>query len=121
MSRKNTLLGYPWLNANAAVAQTSQVTQIQFLDNVGIQTDLVGATLAGSIDAQVSANFARDNQGNVTNPGTWVTLATQAITAGQPTTTYMDLNQLSAPWIRLVWTRTAGTGTITSIITAKML
>ncbi len=104
MSRHNSLPAYQLLQGNLQLTLTSEVTHIGFLDNIGIQTDLEGTDAAGAIRAQVSANYARDAvSGVVTNPGTWVTLLSQAITAGEPANTYMDLNQLSAPWIRLIW------------------
>lgn len=123
MSRKNVLLPHEIIPAgtSAATDVTSDVTNIQYLDNIGLQVDLASADLVGTLKVEVSANYQRDAQGNVLNAGTWITQTSQAIAAGQPASTYFDLNQLSAPWVRLVWDRDSGTGTIAAVITGKML
>jgi hypothetical protein len=122
MSRKNQLQSFAILSAaSLATSLTSAVTNIGHLDNIGIQADLVSGDAAGTLAVQVSANYDQDYLGNVLNPGNWNTITSQAIAAGQPASVYFDLNQLSAPWIRLIYTRTSGTGTITAVIVAKML
>jgi hypothetical protein len=122
MSRKNQLQSFAILSAaSLATSLTSAVTNIGHLDNIGIQADLTSVDAVGTLAVQVSANYDQDYLGNVLNPGTWNTITSQAIVAGAPASTYFDLNQLSAPWIRLIYTRTSGTGTITAVIVAKML
>lgn len=131
-ARKNTLLKYQTItNASMASNVTSAVTSIQFLDNVGLQLNFSGSPV-GSFQAQVSADYAQDDYGNVTNPGTWTpiiltyyngTTVVQGIsvptTQGSPI--YLDLNQLSAPYLRVVYTAGSGSGTLNALITAKML
>ena len=120
MSARVFLPSFPILNAaSLASSLTSSPTNISLLDNVGIQADIASGDAAGTLAVQVSATYEQDAQGNVLNAGTWVTLTSQAIAAGAPANSYFDLNQMSAPWIRLIYTRTSGSGTITATIVAK--
>lgn len=123
MSTKRTIRQFTLLPTQAADSGfTSPITNITYLDNVGIQVDLTG-TLNGSVAVQVSANHVQDlmSPANVTTPGTWATLISQPITGSAPTPVYFDLNQLSAPYIRVVFTATSGSGSATVVITGKTL
>lgn len=131
--RKNNLLSYVTI-ANGDMSQaslTSKASNINYLDEIGLQFNWTGSPV-GAFAAQISADYAQDDQGNVTNPGNWVPLTftywngTVFITdfsiptsVGSPI--YLDLALLSAPWIRSVYTRISGSGTLTAIITAKQL
>lgn len=122
--RKNTLLNFKIISAGAMVGDlVSAVTSIQFLDNVGIQANIISGTPTGVLQVQVSADYAQTTEGGVTNAGHWVSLtpAQQSITAGAPAQTYFELTGLSAPWVRLIYTHTSGTGSLDAFITAKML
>lgn len=125
MSRKSNLLKYQVITSgNAALSSiTSSVTNIEFLDNIGYQINVASGTPTGVIKVQISIDYAQDINGNVTNAGNWVDLTpvSQTISAGSPSPIYFDMTQLSAPWIRLVYTRTSGSGTINAFITAKMI
>ena len=107
-------------NGSMAGNLTSAVTNTLLLDNIGYQVDISG-TATGTITIQVSIDYDQDNQGNVLNAGHWINLtsASQAITSGSPTDTYFDILPTSAPWIRLVYTSTSGTGTMNAFITGK--
>jgi len=134
MSRKNTLLSYPTISAGTMTGTsvlTSTVTNIQYLDNVGVQFTWSGSPV-GNFQIQVSADYAADINNNVTNAGNWAPLlftywnGTIFVTSyniptslGSPI--YMDLDLLSAPWIRVQYTNTSSTGTLTAVITAKAL
>lgn len=131
-NRKNTLLSYPIITAGVMTGTTtltSAVTNIQFIDDIGIQFTWTGSP-TGTFSVQVSADYAQDFQGNVTNTGNWATMtftywngsafvtATSIPTSvGSPI--YLDLALLSAPWIRATYTNASGTGTLTAVITAK--
>lgn len=104
---------------------TSSVSNIQNLDNIGIQLNFTG-TPNGTFFVQVSADYAQQVMGGVavvTNAGNWitVTLPTTPVASGSANQIYIDLNQLSAPWIRVQYTNTSGTGTLNAFITAKSL
>lgn len=120
--RKSNLLKFQVIDAgDLSDDVTSAVTNIQFLDNIGYQANLLTGTPDGTLSVEISADYAQDNNGNVTHAGNWITLTSQAITAGQPSNVYFDLNQLSAPWIRLFFESSSGTGTMDAFITAKMV
>lgn len=127
---KNTLLSYEILTgANAAGNLVSAVTNIQRLDNVGIQVHVASGTPTGTVQVQISADYEQDTEGNVLVVGNWInlkqpdntTLVAQVITAGSPAQTYFDLTQLSCPWIRITYTASSGSGTLNAFITAKAL
>lgn len=130
--RKNNLLSYPIIQSgDMSGSLLSKVTNIQYLDNIGLQYTWSGAPV-GFLSAEISADYAQDINGNVTNPGNWVPLTlsyfngtdfvtTTLIPTSVGSPVYLDLDLLSAPWIRARYTRTSGTGTLTTVITAKGL
>ncbi len=132
--RKNTLRLYPIITAGSMTGTasiTSAVTCIQWLDNVGMQFNWTSSPV-GTFQVQVSADYAQDELGNVTNPGNWAAVPLSYLLAGSMTQSatiptsvgspvYLDLNQLSAPWVRAVYTNASSTGTLNAFITAKAL
>jgi hypothetical protein len=100
---------------------TSPVTNIQFLDHVCIQLNFTG-TPAGTFDVQVSADYFQDSQGNVQNPGNWISLplSPTPAAAGAPNNIMIELFEMSEPFVRVVYTRTSGTGTFDMYIGAKV-
>lgn len=127
--RKNSLDNFKTTAAGdmSQATVTSTVSNIQFMDNIGIQVNILSGSPTGTFDVQISADHKEINQGGVpvvSVPGNWVSIgsAYQAtITAGSPSNVYFDLNQLSAPYVRLLWTKTSGTGTFESYIVGKMI
>ena len=103
---------------------TSTVTAIEFMDNIGYQLNFTGSPV-GNFQVQVSMDYDQDNNGNVINDGNWVavTLSSGSVNAatslGSPI--FIDLNQLSAPWIRVVYNHTSGSGTLNAFICGKMI
>ncbi len=124
MARKNTLLTYKIISAAAlgTASTTSAVTGIQFMDNIAMQFIWsAGSTPIGTIAIQVSLDYAQDSQGVVTNSGTWtaLTISPSLAISGNSGSLYVDLNQLGAPWVRAVYTKTSGTGTLNAYIAGK--
>ena len=121
--RKNALKQFQMITAGAMVGNlVSLVTNIENLDNIGIQANVVSGTPTGVLAVQISADYNAVN-GVVLNAGNWITLpaASQAITSGSPANTYFDLNQLSSMWIRLIYTATSSSGSLNAFIVGKML
>lgn len=118
--RKNNLRLYQNIvNGNMALSSIiSDITDIQFLDNIAIQLNFTGAPV-GVAAVQVSIDHAQDFNGNVSTAGNWVTIASSSMSGGSPI--LFDLNQVSATYIRVVYTRTSGSGTLQSFISAKMI
>lgn len=129
--RKNNLKQFQTItNGDMSQASiTSSTTDIQFLDNIGIQLNWTGAPV-GNFQVQVSADHNQDLSGNVSSSGNWIPVIVSywtgsAVATGVsiPTSVgspiYLDLNQLSSPYIRIVYARTSGSGTLNAFITAK--
>lgn len=98
---------------------TSAVTNIQYIDNIGIEIYVSAGSPVGTYAVQVSADYQQDAAGNVVNAGNWVSLSFSTAPDTTVNPIYLDMNQLSAPYIRLVYTRTSGTGTLQAYITGK--
>jgi hypothetical protein len=107
-------------NTSMAGSLTSDVVEIQNQDNIGVQLHWTG-TPAGSFAFQVSSDYREDAEGNVQVAGNWVPLTVSpAISAsGSGDDAYVDFNQLSALYMRVVYTRSSGSGTLTGIIVGK--
>lgn len=122
--RKNVLPLYTIIS-NGDMSQsslTSLATNIQFMDNVCIQLVWTG-TPSGAFTIQGSLTHQQDSQGNIINAGTWtdLSLSPAPVAAGSASSILIDMNQLSFPWIRVTYTKTSGTGTLTAVIGGKML
>lgn len=99
---------------------TSDPVYIQEQDNVGFQMNWTGDAV-GPFSVEVSLDHKEDLNGNVQVEGHWVaiTLSPVPAAAGTDDQAYVDITQLSAPWVRLVFTNTSGTGTLDVFATAK--
>lgn len=132
MGRKNNLKQFQSIINESMVSNIiSPITDLQFLDNIGIQLDFSGAPV-GNFQVQVSADYSQDLNGNVQEVGSWVPLiltyfngVSFTSSPNVPTSVgspiYLDLNQLSAPFIRVAYYATSGSGTLNAYITAKMI
>jgi hypothetical protein len=89
-------------------------------DNIGFHLAWTGSAV-GVFSIEVSANHKQDRSGNISSAGTWVTipLSSPITAANTPDDAYIDLNQLSAPWIRVKYARTSGTGSLGVYIVGK--
>lgn len=107
-------------NQSMAATFTSNPVEVMNQDNVGIQLNWTG-TPTGAFTFQVSNDYAQDSFGNVQNVGNWITLpVTPAIAAaGSGDVAFVDLNQTGALYVRVVYTRASGTGTLNGYISAK--
>jgi hypothetical protein len=100
---------------------------INLMDDVGIQTNVTnGSSAVGTLSIQVSADHLQDDEGNILVAGTWATVQsppgtnlTLAVTGNGAY--YFDLALLSAPYCRLAYTATSGTGTADGWVAAKAI
>lgn len=101
---------------------TSAVSNIEFLDNIGLQLIFTG-TPTGTFSVELSIDYQQDQQGNVINAGNWTAMSfsSSPVASGAAGTVYIDINQISAPWMRVKYTKTSGTGTLQGYLTAKMV
>lgn len=103
-----------------ATSQTSRAVEIKNQDNIGLQVTWAGAP-TGAFSVQISSDHIEDIEGNIQVAGHWVTLPlSPAVTAsGTPDDAYIDLNQMSAQYVRLVYTAASGAGTMTALAVGK--
>lgn len=123
MAQKQRIRSYKISSAvSLATSVTSSPTNIEGVDNVGYQINFTG-TPTGTFTVEVSADYQPGTSPHEEpiNAGNWIALPiSPAVTAsGAAGSAYIDLNQLSAPWIRIVYTRTSGTGSLDVYVTAK--
>lgn len=115
--QKNVLAVYHSIvNASMVGNITSPVTTISWLDNVAVQLIWTGAPV-GTFSVQGSLDY----NAVTSNPGTWVSLVLNPVptAAGSADSALVDMNQLSFPYIRVVYNFTSGTGTLNAYIAAK--
>jgi hypothetical protein len=114
-------------NASMSTSPTSLITSIQFLDNIGLEWIWSGSPV-GNFQVQVSADY----DPNESIAGNWIPIlftyynGSAFVTSYDIPTTmlspyYLDLSPLSAPWIKVVYTNTSGSGTLNGFLTAKAL
>lgn len=119
---KNALYPYHFIVAQTiATNYTSNPVNIQFLDNVCIQLNFTG-TPTGTFAVQGSLDYSQNALTGVqTNAGNWVPIALPItpVASGAAGTILLDLNQLSFPWIRVVYTASSSTGVLDGYIGAK--
>lgn len=110
------------VDASMASDITSSATNILFLDNVSIQFNYTG-TPVGTFDVQVSNDYEQDSQGVITNVGNWISIPLNPIptASGSADQVVIDINQISTPWLRIVYDATSGAGTLNMYISAKTI
>lgn len=125
MSAKTFIKPYKIVtDGDMSASITSPVTAVQMVDNIAYQLNFTGAPV-GTFSFQVSMDYEPGVGPNSEprNPGTWITLpVTPAIVAsGAPDSAFVDLNQQGTSYVRVVYNRTSGTGTLQVFVTAKSL
>jgi hypothetical protein len=109
-------------NQSMATDITSSAVEVRNQDNIGIQLSWSG-TPTGDILVEISSNHVQDAEGNITTDGNWVQLPLNpAITAsGSSDDAYIDLNQMTAQYIRVKYARTSGDGLLSAIVVGKAI
>ncbi len=114
--------------AGTSVVSTSSASSILYKDNIGLQYAFTG-TAQGQLDVQLSNDYnpgTPESAGGL-NAGTWISLTqtspnTLPATIGSGTSAvFINLQQISASYIRTQWTNSSGSGTITGTFAAKSL
>lgn len=114
--KQYNLRPYDVISATAVIADViSEPTDIFNKDNIIYQYEWTG-TLVGTFDVQTSLDYNPN-----TGLGTWDTipLGVSASAAGTPDSGTIEMNQMSAPWIRTTFTFSSGTGNLSVSISAK--
>lgn len=97
---------------------TGPAYDIRQQDNCSIQLNFTGAPV-GTFNIQGSLDYYPDTN----SAGNWiaVTFATPPVASGSAGQILLDMNQLSFPWIRIMYSRTSGTGTLDAYISTKVV
>jgi hypothetical protein len=100
---------------------TSQPSIIQNLSKVAYSVSWAGSSPVGVLSVQVSNDYSQNAEGGTLNPGTWntITLSTPANVSGNTGVGFIDIDS-AAFAIRLVYTKTSGTGSLQAFITGKV-
>lgn len=115
---KKVLLKFQTITAGSMAGNlASSVTNIEFLDNIGVQLNFTTSDAVGTFQVQVSMDYSPVNP----TAANWINLSLSPapVAASANDSIYIDLNQLSAPWIRTTYTRTSGSGTLDAFICGK--
>ena len=116
--QKQSLATFKLIDAQSMAGDvTSSVVGIKFTDNISIQMSFTG-TPTGVFDVQVSNDY---DPNLPTQTATWssLTLSATPVASGSGDSILMDLTQVPAPFIRVKYTRTSGSGTLNATIAAK--
>lgn len=84
---------------------TSAPTNVNFQDNVGYQLSWTGSP-KGFINAEISIDYDETLGGSPTEAGTWTPILEEDsidISTVNLPNYYLDINQISAPWIRFAF------------------
>lgn len=134
MSRKNFLPPYHLIvNGDMSGSITSKATDIQTYDNVAIQLVWTGGAV-GTFQVQVSSDYSQANVGasQVINAGTWTPITLQYLSNGSllnatsidtsvGSPIYLNLQELAAPYIRILYTASSSSGTLQAYISGKAI
>ncbi len=123
MASRPIFTPYPVItNGDMSAPIISKVTIIQNLSMIGYDISWSGATPVGSMSVEVSNTYSQNADGTVRNAGNWTTLALSAPTtvSGNTGNGFIDIDEISAYAIRLVYTPVSGTGTMQATINAKV-
>lgn len=106
--------------ASLATDLTSPVVETKNQDNIGVQLAWTGNAV-GLFGLEVSSNHLEDAAGNVQFEGDWIALplAPSIVATGIADDAYMEINQLSAQYIRVTYISSSGTGSVTVVVVAK--
>lgn len=116
----------PIINAVSTGADiTGTPTIIQFLPGISYDIAWTGTT-HGTISIEVSNTYSQNSDGTTKNAGNWTVLPASAFVGTYPVPSgsagngFLDVVGTEAYAVRLIFTRTDGTGTMTVVPCAKV-
>lgn len=109
-------------NGSMASNIISEVTIVKKLSMISYDISWAGTAPVGAMSVQVSNTYSQNADGTVRNAGNWTTLAlsTPPTVSGSIGNGFIDVDATGAFAMRLVYTRTSGTGTMSATIAAKV-
>ncbi|HXB13347.1 MAG TPA: hypothetical protein VNZ45_15275 [Bacteroidia bacterium] len=103
----------------------SPATNINLIPGISYDLQWSGSPV-GTFQVQVSNSYSQNSDGSVQTPGAWNTLppssftGTYPVPAGSSGNGFLDVVGTECAWVRLVYTATSGTGSLTVIPAAKV-
>lgn len=100
----------------------SKVSIVNNLSMIGYDVSWTGTAPVGTMSVQVSNTYTQNADGTTRNTGNWTTLTLSgpAPVTGSSGNGFVDVDATGAYAIRLVYTRTSGTGTMNAVLAAKV-
>lgn len=123
MASRPILAPFPVItNGDMAGNITSLVTVIQNTSMVSYDISWTGITPVGVMSVQVSNTYSQNADGTVRTPGDWtdVPLSPTPSVSGSPGNGHIEILVIASFAIRLIYTRTSGTGTMQAVINGKV-
>lgn len=78
-----------------------------------------GSSPVGTLAVEISNDYSQNEAGGVANAGNWTVLTSSAV-SGNSGTIFFDVAQTAGYAIRLHYTRTSGSGSMTATVNAKV-
>lgn len=117
------------LNGSMAAATiTSSATILQSLTMLNYAVKWTGTAPVGTLKVQASDDYSLNQDGTINNAGTWNdipldvsgALVTSIPITGNADNGMIDIVGLAAYAVRLLYTKTSGTGTFNAIVSGKV-
>lgn len=111
------------VSGSMAASITSAPTIIQNMSMVSYDISWAsGSTPVGTMSVQVSNTYSQNSDGSVRNAGSWTTIDLSSVPAvsGNSGAGFIDIDEIAAYAIRLVYSRVSGSGTMTAVINGKV-
>lgn len=100
---------------------TSKVTIIQKLSEISYSVTWAGTAPVGAVTVEVSNDYSQNDDGTVRNVGSWNPLpGVSGAVSGSPGQGFVDIFATGSYAMRLVYTRTSGSGLMQVILCAKV-
>lgn len=112
----------------SAATVTSEATVLQSVGNISYEISWTGSTPIGTLALQVSNSFTLGGAGGQGAAGTWTTVplelsgaeVTSIPITGNADNGFIDVTMNAGYAVRLLYTKSSGTGTILATISGKV-
>ncbi len=129
MSQRTVLrpVALPTIDMSAS-STASDATVLQGLSMVSYACSWTGASPVGTISLEISNDYSLYPDGTVNNAGIWNlvplnvngTFTTSCAVSGNTGNGYIDVSATAGYAVRLLYTRTSGSGTLTIVVSGKV-
>lgn len=117
MAGKDTIIPIPIIaNGNMAANISSTIVKIQGFDNLGFQL-----VYTGSPTGTFNIGISQDQKNWTILPDALFSPAGPITAIGAGDDVFIDLNQMGAAYIQLYYTAGSGSGSLSALLTAKLI